>query len=1170
MLPFNRQVGRLYRHLLTLTLILFFSLPPLHLHGAELVRRPFAIPAADAEVTLETFSDQAGAQVVYLIEDVRGVATNAVRGDFAIGEAFERLVAGTGLEARQDGKSGAYVIKRDPASRATAAADTKNPNPPSPPTVKKSLLARLIGALTLVSALDLAAQNAPAKAQTGLGTSDEIVGLSPFVVAVGADRGYEAENTLSGTRLSTPSKYVGAAVTDVTPALMQDLGLYNTQDLLNFTPNAASYLGGGLASDTSGNNPLFGQNFYIRGLFVNSTSRDFILNRAPDDAYNADRISVGRGPNSILFGVGSAGGILNATGTRAEMKDKYSFGTRFDNWGSQREAFKLNRQLVKNKVALFIAGLNENKRTNRKPSDQKALRGTGSVTIKPFSGTTLRATAEHGNRAQVVYRPWAASDAISGWINAGSQEIPAAARAGGARFATTPTALLPAGFAAQQTAIVNQLTAAGFALGGNGATFTQPMLVFNGVGGQPMPLLDGYGYVQTQFNNGVGVAKVQQPTLLNSPIPYTANVLGYGNQLRQHFQAHTLNLGQAIGRNLYIDVTFNRQNTNDLNNYSSNNQDQIYFDKNPILATMTGTIVANPNYNRYYTFVTLPQIYKSHYDDQTFRASAAYQFDFREHLKGGWGRFLGHHNIAAVREQVQSQLIRDLAGIRNISSQALLGITPQASPVFGTQVTAIANSPALIHYIDPARSSSWGTPDYSEKFPNRFIFAGDPLPAPDPSGFTPGMVVQSSTRSLTITNSQNLVIQNYLWNDRIVPTFGWRRDAVSARNLPSATVTYNGLTGYAANAGLVDIYNGDALHRVAYSAVDGQTRTQGVVFYPVPWIGLSYNQSQNYTPQNGNVVSIFGEALPPTVGKGKDYGIKFSILGGRIVGSLSRYTTSQVGVAAGTLRAGFGAGGMAVPAVAIASTMLTLTGNRVFSTYPWLFGNLAWNNTSDVDSKGFEFSLTGNVTKNWRLVANLGKQEAVSSNYGGTETRWHSTSLAYITTNYPQYLDSLAGSGNRGFNETIAQHFEDAKNVISAAQSLAGRSDARQSRFSGNLVTAYDFSEGSLKRFGVGATLQWRSKMAIGYAFKPGSAVLYDSNAPYFGKTQVPVGLFANYKFSLGKHLRGRVQLNADAINIGQGLVPLTATDSGNGTPVVVRYLVLGGTTYALSTTFDF
>jgi hypothetical protein len=72
MLPLNRPVGWLHRFLLTLTLILLFARPPLHLRGAEAARRPFAIPAAAAEVTLETFSDQAGAQLVDLIDDARG------------------------------------------------------------------------------------------------------------------------------------------------------------------------------------------------------------------------------------------------------------------------------------------------------------------------------------------------------------------------------------------------------------------------------------------------------------------------------------------------------------------------------------------------------------------------------------------------------------------------------------------------------------------------------------------------------------------------------------------------------------------------------------------------------------------------------------------------------------------------------------------------------------------------------------------------------------------------------------------------------------------------------------------------------------------------------------------------------------------------------------------
>jgi hypothetical protein len=153
MLSLNRRVSRLPRRVLALTLILFFALPPIHLCGAEAVRRPFAIPAADAELTLETFSDQAGAQLVYLIENVRGVTTHPVQGTFAIRDALERLVARTELRVEVDGKTGAFVIKRDgplPSSAEVPPVSSKPPTQPmkSPRTLLAVLAAFTSGALT--------------------------------------------------------------------------------------------------------------------------------------------------------------------------------------------------------------------------------------------------------------------------------------------------------------------------------------------------------------------------------------------------------------------------------------------------------------------------------------------------------------------------------------------------------------------------------------------------------------------------------------------------------------------------------------------------------------------------------------------------------------------------------------------------------------------------------------------------------------------------------------------------------------------------------------------------------------------------------------------------------------------------------------------------------------
>ena len=79
-----------------------FARPPAHLRRAGLSRRPGALPAAAAAVTLETFSDQGGAHSVSRIEAVRGVATRPVSGVFAVRDALERRVARTALKSTHD------------------------------------------------------------------------------------------------------------------------------------------------------------------------------------------------------------------------------------------------------------------------------------------------------------------------------------------------------------------------------------------------------------------------------------------------------------------------------------------------------------------------------------------------------------------------------------------------------------------------------------------------------------------------------------------------------------------------------------------------------------------------------------------------------------------------------------------------------------------------------------------------------------------------------------------------------------------------------------------------------------------------------------------------------------------------------------------------------------
>ncbi|MES2693852.1 MAG: carboxypeptidase regulatory-like domain-containing protein, partial [Verrucomicrobiota bacterium] len=165
MLPLFRQDRGLPGPLLALALILCAGILPHSLLGAEGARRAFALAAGVAEVTLETFSEQADVSVVYPLRDVRSVVTNPVQGTFAPREALDRLVAGTGLEATHDEKTGAFVIKRGrpvPPPSGVRGPDSLASTAPPPSTMKKNPLGVFSAMLAFVVGSAPAAQAADA------------------------------------------------------------------------------------------------------------------------------------------------------------------------------------------------------------------------------------------------------------------------------------------------------------------------------------------------------------------------------------------------------------------------------------------------------------------------------------------------------------------------------------------------------------------------------------------------------------------------------------------------------------------------------------------------------------------------------------------------------------------------------------------------------------------------------------------------------------------------------------------------------------------------------------------------------------------------------------------------------------------------------------------------
>ncbi len=82
--------------------------------GPAVAGKKFDLPAGDAAATLQVFSQQSGEEIIYPVEQVRGIRTNEVHGEMNARAALDRMLDGTGLSAVQDEKSEALAVRPAP------------------------------------------------------------------------------------------------------------------------------------------------------------------------------------------------------------------------------------------------------------------------------------------------------------------------------------------------------------------------------------------------------------------------------------------------------------------------------------------------------------------------------------------------------------------------------------------------------------------------------------------------------------------------------------------------------------------------------------------------------------------------------------------------------------------------------------------------------------------------------------------------------------------------------------------------------------------------------------------------------------------------------------------------------------------------------------------------
>jgi outer membrane receptor protein involved in Fe transport len=165
--------------------------------------------------------------------------------------------------------------------------------------------------------------------------------LSPFQVDTHRATGFAAASALAGGRLATDLRDTPVALSVITREFIDALNLTDLSEAARWSTNGVEAPDNG--QQNFFNNPVY---YLVRGTRTGRQQRNHFPQFNDGDSYNLERYDFGRGPNSILFGNGTLGGVSSATTKRAETHRAHqSLTTTVGSWENYRLTADLNRPL---------------------------------------------------------------------------------------------------------------------------------------------------------------------------------------------------------------------------------------------------------------------------------------------------------------------------------------------------------------------------------------------------------------------------------------------------------------------------------------------------------------------------------------------------------------------------------------------------------------------------------------------------------------------------------------------------------------------------------------------------------------------------------------------------------------------------------------------------------
>ncbi len=1055
------------------------------------------------------------------------------------------------------------------------ALNSLNTNQNQPPYIMNPCPSKLLRGSLLLGSLFAFSTVAQAQATDASDetTADEVITLSVFEVNAESDVGYVAENTLSGSRLNARLADTPAAINVFTEEFILDVAANSLEELVQYDTNVQldSFEAQGAVNSGTFNSATPNQrnSFRSRGL-GGGYSRDFYNWYAPQDSYNIDRVDFSKGPNGVLFGIGAIGGTLNASTKRALLtQNRGRLELQAGSWDLFRAALDYNAAVVDDKLAFRLNFLDHNQDGYRYHTWHDKDRLTLSAAFKPFEKTTIRASFEQGEDFRSNQRPFGVQDTVSEWIAAGSP-----------------------------LSDYNNGRAAGQARDGLGARNANGYYSFIDEFGSRAVFNQARGGTTTQFNdlstdpdfrayhNG---RRFFDDVNLFGDLATSDRIAAGGPDTWAKNEWDNLQVAweQRLTQNLQFELSyFYEELDTDGQNPGGNNLDA---DPNPILSDGGTNRPFNNPYgdNPYAGQFFIENVWRTvtnSWQQDSIRATLAYDLDFTEKADGRLADILGRHQIALMAEQHNQHIISENTfEVFDYETRLLLPGTNNNAPENGRNRIRRRN---YVEYGDWANF-------HTGRFPTSFDVD---LPQFGVTGRT--NFVPTGTNAIANDHIDNDIymgaIQSFFWDGRFVTTFGYRTDSVlydeaeSVRDAPQFTGGPEDIDGDGEQYEWVLLTD-----QRKYTDIDVSSQSAGGVFHVNENLRLFYNQSSGINlPGLNHQVAPNGDIAPGQSAESKDYGFTFSLFGDKFSGSVLRYEAEEKDR---FFFQTFGVGGMAANSLEILQRTLDSSGNPLITQEdvdartPRFNGSLG-----DGDASGYEFRIVGNPTPNLTLVFGYSKSERTLSNafrdleaYVNDQADYYNSVLATVgaTINDVETSDgqSLLNE-DRDPPETIADEVDRVYSnlITNRAVRSFGFGEAPEKVSS---TINYTFRDGPLNGFSLGGTVRWRGKVEMeqvldyddlngNFQINPGELNLDADGNPVrldvlHGDDQLQVDLMARYRFKqiFGTKTDMDLQLNVFNVTGNDGILPQRLTNSYMD---VRQYTYVKPTSWRLTARFRF